>query len=65
MILKSDRLAGMRANFVSVQIGCILGDYEHINSVNALIERLYSIKKLAKTPNGSNYIIDRIKFNRS
>ena len=62
MILKSDRLAGMRANFVSVQIGCILGNYEHINSVNALIERLYSIKKLAKAPNGSNYIIDRMKL---
>ena len=52
----------MRANFVSVQIGCILGNYEHINSVNALIERLYSIKKLAKAPNGSNYIIDRMKL---
>ena len=62
MILKSDRLAGMRANFVSVQIGCILGNYEHISSVNALIERLFSIKKLAKTPNGSNYIIDRMKL---
>lgn len=62
MILKSDRLAGMRANFVSVQIGGMLGNYEHISSVNALIERLYSIKKLAKTPSGSNYVIDRMKL---
>ena len=62
MLLKSDRLAGMRANFVSVQIGGIPGNYEHINSVEALIERLYSVKKTAKTPGGSNYIIDRMKL---
>jgi len=62
MLLKSDRLAGMRANFVSVQIGGILGNYEHINSPEGLIERLYSIKKIAKTPNGSNYVIDRMRL---
>ena len=62
MLLKSDRLAGMRANFVSVQVGGILGHYEHINTVDALIERLYSIKKIAKTPSGSNYSIDRVKL---
>ncbi len=62
MLMKSDRLAGMRANFVTVQIGGILGQYEHINSVEALIERLYSVKKLAKTPGSSNYIIDRIRL---
>ncbi len=62
MLLKSDRLAGMRANFVSVQIGGILGNYEHISSAEALIERLYSIKKLAKTPSGSNYVIDRMRL---
>ena len=62
MLLKSDRLAGMRANFVSVQIGGILGDYEHIPSVDGLIERLYSIKNSAKTPSGSNYIIDRVRL---
>ena len=62
MLLKSDRLAGMRANFVSVQIGGILGQYEHINSVDGLIERLYSVKKMSKTPSGSNYVIDRIKL---
>ncbi len=62
MLLKSERLAGMRANFVSVLIGGILGQYEHINSVNGLMERLYSIQKTAKTPNGSNYVIDRVRL---
>lgn len=62
MLLKSDRQAGMRANFVSVQIGGILGNYEHLNSVESLIEHLYSIKKIAKLPSGSNYVIDRMKL---
>lgn len=62
MLLKSDRLAGMRANFVSVQIGGMLGNYEHMNTIEALIERLYSMKKVAKVPSGSNYAIDRIKL---
>ncbi len=62
MLLKSDRFAGMRANFVSVQIGGILGNYEHINSLEGLIERLYSIKKTAKTPSGSNYVMDRVRL---
>ena len=62
MLLKSDRLAGMRSNFVSVQIGGILGNYEHINSYESLIERLYSVKKLAKTPSGSNYVMDRMRI---
>ena len=62
MLLKSDRLAGMRANFVSVQIGGMLGNYEHLNSIEALIERLYAVKKIAKIPSGSNYAIDRMKL---
>ena len=62
MLLKSDRLAVMRANFVSVLIGGMLGNYEHINSVDGLTERLYSLKKLAKTPSGSNYVIDRVRL---
>ena len=62
LLLKSDRLAGMRANFVSIQIGGILGNYEHISSVEGLIERLYSLKKSAKTPSGSNYVIDRMRL---
>ena len=62
MLLKSDRLAGMRANFVSVNIGGMLGNYETISSVDDLIQRLVSIKKTSKIPCGSNYIIDRIKL---
>jgi DNA-binding response OmpR family regulator len=62
MLMKSDRQAGMRANFVSVMVGGMLGNYEHLNTVEALIERLYSIKKIAKVPSGSNYVIDRMKL---
>ena len=62
MLIKNDRLAGMRANFVSVQIGGILNDYELIKTTDAILERLYTLKKTAKIPTGSNYIIDRLKL---
>lgn len=62
MLLKSDRLAGMRANFVSLLIGGIIDNYETIDSVDALLERLDYIKKIAKIPTGSNYAIDRLKL---
>ncbi len=62
MLLKGDRMAGMRANFVSLLIGGIIDNYERIESVEALVQRLFSIKKIAKIPNGSNYAIDRIKL---
>ena len=62
MLLKGDRMAGMRVNFVSILIGGILDNYEMIKTPEELIERLYSIKKIAKIPNGSNYAIDRIKI---
>ncbi len=62
MLIKGDRLAGMRANFVSLQIGGILNDYELIKSTDALLERLYALVKTAKIPTGSNYIIDRLKL---
>jgi CheY-like chemotaxis protein len=52
----------MRANFVSLQIGGILNDYELIKSTDALLERLYALVKTAKIPTGSNYIIDRLKL---
>lgn len=61
-LLKSDGLAGMRANFVSLLIGGIVDNHGLYDSVNALLERLYSITKLAKIPNGSNYIIDRVRI---
>jgi GGDEF domain-containing protein len=62
MLIKGNRQAGMRAEFVSVQIGGILEGYDLIKSTDALLERLYELKKSAKTPSGSNYIIDRLKI---
>ena len=60
-LLKGDRLAEMRANFVSIQIGGIL-DFDLIDSVNGMLERLFSVKKNAKIPSGSGYLIDRIRI---
>lgn len=62
MLLKGDKKAGMRANFVSILVGGIIDNYETINTPEELITRLYSIKKTAKIPVGSNYAIDRIKI---
>ena len=62
MLLKSDRLAGMRADFVSILIGGIIDNYVTISNVVGLLERLYSIKNIAKIPTGSNYAIDRIRL---
>ena len=61
-LLKGDREAGMRANFVSLQIGCILEHNETLSSIGGLLERLYSLRKMAKIPSGSNYVIDRIRL---
>ena len=61
-LLKGDREAEMRVNFVSCQIACITDNFEMINSTNTLIEKLFSLKKIAKIPNGSSYIVDRIKI---
>lgn len=61
-LMKGDREAGMRANFVSILIGGILDNYDLISSEEALLEKLFAIKKIAKIPNGSNYAIDRIKL---
>ena len=61
-LLQSDREAGMRADFVSVLIGGIIDNYELISSADALLEKLYTIKKIAKIPSGSNYAIDRVKL---
>ena len=61
MLLKSDRLAGMRADFVTILIGGIL-ELDMIETPSQLLEKLYSLKKLAKIPSGSNYVIDRIRL---
>ena len=62
MLIKGNRQAGMRVNFVSILIGGIIDNLEKFTSVESILERLYSIKKIAKIPNGSNYAIDRIKL---
>ena len=62
MTLKGDRMAGMGVNPVSILIGGIVDNYNLINTPEELVERLYSIKKIAKIPSGSNYAIDRLKL---
>ncbi|MBQ4115412.1 response regulator [bacterium] len=62
MLLKGERYAGMRANFVSLSIGGVLEGFNHFPNVNLLIERLVEVKKMAKIPNGSNYAIERAKL---
>ena len=59
MMLKGEQFAGMRVNFVSLLIGGITEGFNLISSVDSLLERLYSTKKLAKLPCGSNYAIER------
>ena len=59
MTLKGEHYAGMRVNFVSLLIGGIAEGFNLISSVDSLLERLYSTKKLAKLPCGSNYAIER------
>lgn len=65
MLLKGERYAGMRVNFVSLLVGGIVEGFGMIPSVNALIERLMEVKKLAKIPVGSNYVIERTKLTAS
>lgn len=62
MLMKGERYAGMRANFVSILIGGISEGLNRIESVDLLISRLLSIKKLAKIPSGSNYAFERAKL---
>ena len=62
MLLKGDRQAGMRVNFVSILIGGIIDNYDMIKIPEEMIEKLIFIKKMAKIPIGSNYAIDRIKI---
>ena len=62
MTLKGERYAGMRVNFVSVLIGGIMDDFSQTASVDLLLNSLYTVKNLAKIPNGSNYAFERIKL---
>lgn len=65
MLLKGERFAGMRANFVSILIGGIVEGFDSISSIDILLERLFAVNKLAKIPSGSNYIIERTKLTGS
>lgn len=65
ILLKGERYAGMRANFVSILVGGIVEGFGLIPSVDGLIERLIEVKKLAKIPAGSNYVIERAKLTAS
>lgn len=62
MLLKGERFAGMRANFVSILVGGIVDGFSLISSVEVLFERLQDVKNLAKIPAGSNYAIERVKL---
>ncbi|MBR1776159.1 response regulator [bacterium] len=62
IILSGDRLAGMRANFVSILIGGLVDNFQMTESVNALLERLYNVRNIAKVHSGSNYAIDRLRL---
>lgn len=60
--MKGERYAGMRTNFASLLIGGIAQGLEEIETVNALLNKLISIKQLAKIPSGSNYAFERTKL---
>jgi len=62
MLMKGERYAGMRANFVSVLIGGMLDGFNTLSGADSLLSRLIEVKKLAKVPSGSNYVIDRAKI---
>ena len=64
-LLKGERYAGMRINFVSVLIGGIVEGFNLISSVDLLLDKLFEVKKLAKIPSGSNYAIERAKLSAS
>ena len=62
MLMKGERYAGMRTNFASLLIGGIAQGLEEIETVNAILNKLISIKQLAKIPSGSNYAFERTKL---
>lgn len=65
MLQKNEHSAGMRINLVSILIGGIIEGLELISSVDNLIDKLFSIKRLAKIPAGSNYVFERAKLTAS
>ena len=65
MLKKGERYAGMRINLVSLQLGGILDGFNLIPSVDVLIDKLISLKKIAKIPTGSNFVFERAKLTAS
>lgn len=65
MTLKGERYAGMRVNFVSINVGGIVENFQLISNTDALISRLNEVKNLSKTTTGSNYSIERTKLTAS
>lgn len=63
--LKGEKYTGMRVNFVSVLIGGMVDGFKLVSNTKILIDKLISIKSLAKIPSGSNYVIDRAKLTGS
>lgn len=62
MLLKGERYAGMRVNFVSILVGGILEGFDNISTVDILLDKLREIKRIAKIPFGSNYAFERVKL---
>ena len=62
LLLKGERYAGMRANFASILVGGILENLDKISSVELLLNKLISVKNLARIPIGSNYAFERAKL---
>lgn len=65
MVLKGERYAGMRINFASVYVGVITEGFNLIPSVEVLLDKLVSVKEMARIPVGSNYAIERAKLTAS
>lgn len=63
--LKGEKYAGMRVNFVSVLIGGMIDGFNLISNTKILLDKLISIKSMAKIPSGSNYVIDRARLTAS
>ena len=61
-LLKGEKYAGMRVDFVSVLIGGMVDGFAFVPNTKILLDRLISIKSLAKIPSGSNYVIDRARL---
>ena len=62
VIMRGDTLAGKRSEFVHATIGIVTSDTKKYLSVEDLYGDLEHIKRLAKLPAKSNYLIERPKI---